>query len=208
MGIPRTATVAILLVTAGVWLLTAAMGAFDNAALLMGSIPARLSGLLDFSPAVPAVLTPLTATLVHAGFLHLGLNMIMLVWCGTMVERVLGGGPLLLIYVVGAYVAALSQWAVDPTSEAPMVGASGAVSALIGAFALSFGQQRRIVRSLALNRLLNSLWLLAAWIVVQVLVGWLAGLQGVLIATAAHVGGFVAGLLLQRPLLMWRYRSA
>jgi membrane associated rhomboid family serine protease len=208
MRVPRTATVAILLVTAAVWLLIAAMGAFDRAALLMGSIPARLSGLIDFSPAVPALLTPLTASLVHAGFLHLGLNMIMLVWCGTMVERVLGAAPLVLIYVVGAYVAALAQWAIDPASVVPMVGASGAVSALIGAFALSFGQQRRIVRSPALNRLLNSLWLLAAWIVVQLLVGWLAGLQGVLIATAAHVGGFLAGMLLQRPLLLWRYRSA
>ena len=89
-----------------------------------------------------------------------------------------------------------------------MIGASGAISAVIGAFALSFGQQKRIVSSPSLNRTLNALWLLAAWIVLQMMTGLLAGAQGFLLATPAHIGGFVAGLLLQRPLLLWRYRKA
>jgi hypothetical protein len=58
-----------------------------------------------------------------------------------------------------------------------------------------------------LNRWINALWLLAAWTVLQVMVGWSAGQQGMLLATPAHIGGFVAGLLLQRPLLLWRYRG-
>jgi hypothetical protein len=49
---------------------------------------------------------------------------------------------------------------------------------------------------------------MVAWIVLQMMMGWLAGGQGYLLATPAHVGGFAAGLLLQRPLLLWRYRSA
>jgi membrane associated rhomboid family serine protease len=208
MRIPRTATVAIAVVTVGVWLLTEVMNASNEAAVLMGVIPARLSGLVDLAPAVPAFLTPLSSTLVHGGFVHIALNMIMLIWCGSLVERVLGSGSLVLMYLIGAYVAALAQWAVDPASMIPMVGASGAISAVMGAFALSFGQQRRIVRSPRMNRLLNSLWLLAAWIVIQLLVGWMAGLQGVLLATPAHVGGFVAGIALQRPLLLLRYRGA
>jgi membrane associated rhomboid family serine protease len=89
-----------------------------------------------------------------------------------------------------------------------MVGASGGISGIIGAFALSFGQQKRIVASVKLNRMLNAAWLLAAWIVLQLMTAMLAGLQGVLLATPAHVGGFIAGLLLQRPLLLWRYRGA
>ena len=60
----------------------------------------------------------------------------------------------------------------------------------------------------ALNRWINALWLLVAWIVLQLMMGWLAGAQGYLLATPAHVGGFAAGLLLQRPLLLWRYRKA
>ena len=52
------------------------------------------------------------------------------------------------------------------------------------------------------------MWLLVAWVVLQLLTGYAAGMQGVLLATPAHVGGFLAGLLLQRPLLLWRYRKA
>jgi membrane associated rhomboid family serine protease len=208
MQIPRTATIAISALTALAWLVVAAIGATDSAATTMGFIPARLSGLLDGSPAVPAVLTPLSATLVHSGLLHLVFNLLMLVWCGTAVERVLGRGALLLLYGVGAYAAAAAQWLADPASMIPVIGASGAISAVIGAFALSFGQAKRLNRSPSLNRLLNAAWLLAAWVVMQMMVGWLAGGQGLLLATPAHVGGFLAGLVLQRPLLLWRYRTA
>ena len=208
MRIPRTVTIAIAALTAIAWLLVAAMGATNAAAATMGFIPARLSGLDDLSPAVPALLTPLSSTLVHGGFLHLAFNLLMLVWCGTAVERVLGRGALLLLYAIGAYAAAAAQWLVDPASMIPVIGASGAISAVIGAFALSFGETKRITRSPQLNRLINAAWLLAAWVVMQIMIGLLAGGQGVLLATPAHVGGFLAGLLLQRPLLLWRYRAA
>lgn len=208
MRVPRTATVIITIVTAACWLLAELLGAQNRADIIMGVIPARLSGLLQIAPAVPAWLTPLTATLVHGGLLHVALNLLMLVWCGTQVERILGAGPMLLLYAVGAYTAAIAQWLVAPLSPTPMIGASGAISAVIGAFALSFGQQKKLVRSPALNRSLNALWLLAAWIVLQVMTGLLAGTQGFLLATPAHIGGFIAGLLLQRPLLLWRYRNA
>ena len=154
------------------------------------------------------MVTPLTATLVHSGLVHLGFNLLVLVWCGIAVERVLGATGLLILYVVGAYAAALTQWATDPLGMVPMVGASGAISAVMGAFALSFGRARMITRSPALNRWINAIWLLAAWIVLQLMMGWLAGGQGYLLATPAHVGGFAAGLVLQRPLLLWKYRSA
>jgi membrane associated rhomboid family serine protease len=206
--IPRSATVVLSALIALMWLLTVLLGADDRAAMLMGFIPARLTGLIQIWPAVPAVLTPLTATLVHGGLIHVAFNLLIFVWCGMMVERVLGTFGLLTLYVVGAYASALAQWAVDPTSMVPMIGASGAVSAIIGAFALSFGQQKQIVRSRGLNRALNALWLLAAWIALQFMTAWIAGEQGMWLATPAHIGGFVAGLLLQRPLLMWKYRKA
>jgi membrane associated rhomboid family serine protease len=205
---PRTATAWIIVVTSAVWLLTVLIGAADRAAMVMGFIPARFGGLVQIEPAVPAWLTPLSATLAHGGPLHLGLNMLMMGWCGSKVERALGSGSLITLYIVGAYVAAIAQWLVAPLSPTPMIGASGAISAVIGAFALSFGQQKQIVSSPGLNRTLNALWLLAAWVVLQLMSGYLAGGQGYLLATPAHVGGFAAGLLLQRPLLLWRYRSA
>ena len=79
---------------------------------------------------------------------------------------------------VGAYAAAAAQWAGRPGSMVPMIGASGAISAVIGAFALSFGQAKRITGSPRLNRWLNAPWLLAAWVVLQLMIGWLAGGQG------------------------------
>ena len=109
---------------------------------------------------------------------------------------------------VRRFAAGLAQWVVMPGSIVPMVGASGAVSAIVGAYALSFGRPRRLTDSLRLNRWLNIAWLLAAWVVIQLLVGFAAEQQGIIIATAAHIGGFIAGLALQRPLLLWQYRKA
>ena len=206
--IPRTATVAITAVTVIAWILTVAAGQSDNATLAMGFIPARFSGLPVPWAALPAFLTPLSATLVHSGFIHLGFNMLIFVWCGTNVERVLGWFGVLALYLVGAFAAAFAQWGVDPYSTVPMIGASGAISAVIGAFALSFGRPRRFTSSVTANRWINALWLMVAWVVLQLMMGWLAGGQGYLLATPAHVGGFAAGLLLQRPLLLWRYRKA
>ncbi len=206
--IPRTATVAITALTSLVWLVTVAFGLDQQASLTMGFIPARLSGAALPVPAVPAFLTPLTATLVHGNLLHLAFNMLMLVWCGTAVERVLGRTGLIGLYLVGAYAAAGAQWLADPLGTVPMVGASGAISAVVGAFALSFGRAKRITSSVRVNHWINVAWLLVAWVVLQLMVGYLAGGEGYLLATPAHIGGFIAGLLLQRPLLLWRYRSA
>ena len=180
----------------------------DEAALRFGFIPARLTVGFEYPGVVPAFLTPLTATITHGGLLHLLVNMIMLMWCGTWVEHGLGRGALLILYALGAYAAALGQWAFDPKSIVPMIGASGAISAVVGAFALSYGQPKKLVASPRFNRFLNAIWLLVVWVVLQLLTGYAAGMQGVLLATPAHVGGFIAGLALQRPLLLWRYRRA
>ena len=206
--IPRTATIAIVVFTCAAWVIASLFGWQDRAVAGLGFIPARLDGLIRVVPSVPAVLTPLTATLVHGGILHLGFNMLMLGWCGTQVERVLGRTGLVLLYVVGAFTAAGAQWLANPHGLMPMIGASGAISAVIGAFALSFGRAKQVTSSARLNRWINVAWLLAAWIVLQYMIGWMAGGQGYLLATPAHIGGFIAGIVLQRPLLLWRYRKA
>ena len=204
----RSATNVIAAVTALAWAIAAAIGKSEQAALALGFIPARLGGIAVPWPAVSVLLTPLTATLVHAGLIHLGFNLLVFVWCGAAVERVLGKTGLIVLYLIGAFAAALAQWGMDPTGTTPMVGASGAISAVMGAFALSFGRAKAFTNNLRLNRWINVLWLLVAWVVLQLMMGWLAGGQGYLLATPAHVGGFAAGLLLQRPLLLWRYRKA
>jgi len=206
--IPRTATVAITALTVTAWLFAGLSGMSDLATVGLGFIPARFSGLITVPYGVPAFLTPLTSTLVHAGLVHLGFNLLVFVWCGTQVERVLGKSGLIMLYLVGAYSSALLQWVSSPASITPMVGASGAISAVIGAFALSFGRPKPFTNNLRINRWINVVWLMIAWIVLQLMMGWLAGGQGYLLATPAHIGGFAAGLLLQRPLLLFHYRKA
>ena len=90
-----------------------------------------------------------------------------------------------------------------------MVGASGAISALFGLYALFFGQPKQVTaqpRSSTAGIHVRGCW--STWVVLQWMAGMLAGGQGVMLATPAHIGGFIAGLLLQRPLLLWRYRKA
>ncbi|HEV2596131.1 MAG TPA: rhomboid family intramembrane serine protease [Sphingomicrobium sp.] len=205
---PRTATNIIAAVTAIAWGLAAALGQSEEAGYFLGFIPLRVGMPGVVHPAIPVFLTPLTATLVHSGLVHLGFNLLILVWCGTQVERVIGAGSFVLLYVVGAYAAAFAQWAVNPHGNVPVIGASGAISAVMGAFALSYGRARAFTNNLAVNRWINVGWLMAAWVVLQLMMGWLGDQQGYLLATPAHVGGFAAGLLLQRPLLLWRYRKA
>lgn len=204
-SVPRSATIAIAAVTALVSLAITLSGSEGAAAQMLGLIPARLSGVVMVPSPVPAWLTPLSCTLVHGGLIHLLFNLLMLFWCGKEVERILGAGAVIMLYVVAAFAAAAAQWAVDPLSVNPVIGASGAVSGLVGAYALSFGRPKRIVDSPRLNRWLNIIWLAVAWAALQWAVGFTASMS---IATPAHIGGFLAGLALQRPLLLWRYRRA
>jgi membrane associated rhomboid family serine protease len=206
--LPRSATNIIVAVTVLAWIVAVLLGQNDMAAMSLGFIPLRVSVPTMPFPAAPVFLTPLTATLVHSNLVHIGFNMLILLWCGLQVERILGASGLVVLYVIGAYAAAAAQWAVDPMATVPVVGASGAISAVMGAYALSFGRARPITNNLRLNRWINVAWLMVAWVLLQMATTWLAGTRGVLVATAAHVGGFAAGLLLPPPLLLWKYRNA
>jgi len=207
-------TLGLVIVMAAAWLLAWLFGREEWAAIWGGFIPARLTYGQDAMLA-PFFLTPLTATLVHAGFVHLLFNAVILAFCGRPVESVLGPVALMILYVLGAYAAAGAQYAVNPLSISPMVGASGAISAVIGAYAMLFGRNKVKVASPTLALWLNALWLMAAWVVLQLCMGvalagsdFLFSGEGVQVAVAAHIGGFLVGLLLANPLLLFRYRKA
>jgi len=203
----RSATAVIALITVAVSAI-AFLSGLDYFVAVAGFIPARLSGLLPIPGALPAWLTPWSSALIHGSWLHLGINMLILVFVGSQVERVIGASGIVLAYLVGAIAAAATQFAVDPSSNMPMVGASGAISALFGLYALFFGRPKQVTANQKINRWIHAAWLLATWVVLQWMSEMLAGGQGILLATPAHIGGFIAGLLLQRPLLLWRYRKA
>lgn len=183
----------------------------QQAILRGGMFPIRLSGdALDLSAygwLVPAWLTPLSSAFLHSGLLHLSFNMLMLLFCGRFVEQAMGPGLMAFLYLVGAYAAALAQYATDSVSMIPMVGASGAISAVLGSYALLFARNRVDAVGPIPSHIVRIIWLTMAWIAIQLMIGVATSgsLQG--IAIFAHIGGFVAGLLLTRPLLEWRFRG-
>lgn len=203
-------------VTAAVFVIIWLAGQVDYAALVGGFIPARVTDaaavVAQGTPAImlPVWLTPLSATLIHANWLHIGFNMLMLFFCGRHVEHVTGPWLLLALYAIGAYAAAGAEWLFTMHGTNPMVGASGAISALLGTYALLYSQQKvKAVGPLSAN-VVRILWLAAGWTAIQVMIGLATrgdGLGVGQVAIAAHVGGFVAGLLVTRPLLHLRFRK-
>jgi membrane associated rhomboid family serine protease len=204
---PTKMTVTLGVVTVVSFVLLTAIGKNEVAAAVGGFIPARLSGLQVIG-ALPIWLTPLSATLLHAGAMHIGFNLLMLFYCGREDEVAIGPAGIVVLYVVGAYAAAAAQYIVGPHSPVPMIGASGAISALVGAYAMLYGQRRPSKLPPEIARWVHIAWLAAAWIIVQLMLGFASRTEGMAIASAAHVGGFLAGLVLARPLLRWRYRKA
>src|SRR3569832_2158656 len=103
---PRTATNIIVGITGVAWVIAALLGQSQQAAYALGFIPLRLTVPGVPLAAVPAFLTPLTATLVHSGLVHLGFYLLIMLWCGSQVVRVSGAGGIIVLYHVGAYAAA------------------------------------------------------------------------------------------------------
>ncbi|WP_430414249.1 rhomboid family intramembrane serine protease [Parasphingorhabdus sp.] len=195
-----------------VFLLIWLLGWEQQAVLRGGLFPVRLSGEIIDSTAhgwmVPAWLTPLSSAFLHSGFIHIGFNMVMLLFCGRFVEQALGPQLMALLYLFGAYAAAFAEFAVDSQSMIPVIGASGAISAVIGAYAMLFARNQVEPLGPIPGYVVRIIWLSLAWIAIQLMIGVATrgGLNG--IAIFAHIGGFVAGVLLTRPLLQWRFRSA
>lgn len=204
---PARATSFIAAATVASYVLLMLSGWAESADLLGGFVPARVSGF-ELPGALPVWITPLTATLLHGGLFHIAFNLLMFIFCGRMVEAVIGPFGLAILYVVGAYAAAGAQYLAGPYDVAPMIGASGAVSAVFGAYALLYGRPRGFAAHPRIGLAVNILWLAAAWVGVQFLMGMALGIMGMAIATAAHVGGFIAGLALIRPLLAIQRRTA
>lgn len=182
-------------------------------AVVAGALyPARFgagaSAFEDVGLLVPAILTPVSAAFLHGGIAHVVLNMLMLLLIGKMVERVIGGGLYLLLYFVGAYAAALAEYIAAPNSMTPVIGASGAISAIIGSYVMLFPNKQPKNWGPIPASIARPLHLLVAWAALNLAIGFVAPDLGLGIAIWSHIGGFLAGLLLVRPLLLWRYRKA
>jgi len=169
-----------------------------------GAIPRNILGGAT-QEGIPASLTLLTSMFLHGGFLHLGLNMLFLWIFGGNVEDRLGHLGYLVFYVVCGLLAGLAQMLAAPTSPTPMIGASGAIAGVLGAYFLLFPRSR-VLTLVFLFIFVRTIYLpavifLGVWFLMQLFslpggVGSAGAAGGV--AFAAHVGGFISGLVLVR----------
>ena len=169
-----------------------------------GAIPAIVFAYAELPVEFGAV-TPygslITSMFLHGGWMHLIGNMLYLWIFGNNIEDVMGHGRFLVFYGLCGIVAALSHAATDPLSVVPMVGASGAISGILGAYLLLYPRARVLVL-IPLGFFSQMIYVPAAivlglWFVVQVVSGGISfGAEGGGVAFFAHIGGFLAGIAL------------
>ena len=166
-----------------------------------GAIPNYLLTFKAVQPIHPA-LTVFTSMFMHGGFFHLAGNMLYLWIFGNNIEDKLGHVRFIIFYILSGIVAAYSHAITEPSSMLPMIGASGAVSGILGAYLLLFPHAKvytliffgffmRVVQ-------LPAIFVIGFWIIIQFINGilskGLANHGGV--AWFAHIGGFVFGILM------------
>lgn len=168
-----------------------------------GAVPADITAAIAAGDWFgPAALGVLTSIFLHGGWLHLIGNMLYLWIFGNNIEDRFGRIGFILFYLVGGIAAALTQVAIDPTSEIPMIGASGAIAAILGAYLVLFPRAR--VMSLVFLGFfyqlieVRAVIVLGFWFVLQLIDGLtslgIPEAEGG-IAFFAHIGGFVAGMV-------------
>ncbi len=157
-----------------------------------------------YSTPLPVYFNFLSSMFMHGSIMHIFGNMLFLWIFGDNLENLLGHIRFAAFYIVCGIAAALAQIAMDTDSVIPMLGASGAISGVLGGYVLLFPQRK--VRAIIFNFLTTvpAFAAIGIWIAYQLILGYLtpAGTGGV--AYAAHIGGFVAGLALVKVFAIGR----
>jgi membrane associated rhomboid family serine protease len=204
--IPPIVTIAIIVLCSLVflWQQTLPEDAATIAVYAYGVVPAVLFGN-DSLPSdvarIPPELTILTSMFMHGGWLHIIGNMLYLWIFGNNIEDTLGHVRFVLFYLLCGAAAALVQSVINPHSEVPMIGASGAIAGVLGAYMVLFPSAHVLVLVplgfFTQIMRLPALLVLGFWFVLQFIQGGLmAPGEGGGVAYWAHIGGFVAGIVL------------
>jgi membrane associated rhomboid family serine protease len=210
-------TIVALCVAVYLWELT--LGRQMSAAIFaLGFVPAALfghAGALHGAPPVPPVATIFTSMFVHGGLLHIAGNMLYLAIFGNNIEDAMGHGRYLVFYLLCGVAAALTLAFMNPGALIPMIGASGAISGVLGAYILLYPRARvTVIVPLGIifwPFTLSAAWVVGLWFMMQLASAALTDPAQPGVAWWAHVGGFAAGLVLT-PLFRMRltqrtYRS-
>jgi membrane associated rhomboid family serine protease len=190
--------------------------------LKYGFIPAELSsgqafqtlgfgaaGGISIATPIPTWGTLISCMFIHGGLMHFIGNMLFLWVFGDNIEDTFGHVKYLVFYLVSGVLATLAHFAIEPTSQTPLVGASGAISGVMGAYLLLYPRNR--IRTLIIYILITvidlpAIWLLLIWIGLQTIQGLLSIGVSDQVSTAffAHIGGFVVGAIVGLVVRMFR----
>lgn len=201
------ANIVLMVVNLAVFIYVVAQG--ERAAGFMyahGFVPARFVAASDVLFAPARLLPVFSSMFIHGSILHLVGNMWMLWIFGDNIEDVMGHGRYLLFYLLCGVIAVAAQGLAAPLSSVPMVGASGAISGVLGAYFCTY-PRAKVLTLLPIFIFfymveVPAFFFLGLWLVLQFVQGWMhssaatGGAGGV--AWWAHVGGFAAGVLLVR----------
>lgn len=169
---------------------------------MYGAIPAVVFGHAQLPPefmSLPAYGTLISSMFLHGGWMHLIGNMLYLWIFGNNIEDVMGHAKFIVFYGACGVLAALSHALIDPESTIPMVGASGAISGVLGAYLLLYPHARVLVLIpfgfFSQVMYVPAALVLALWFLLQILSGGMSvGHEGGGVAFFAHIGGFIAGM--------------
>ena len=192
------------------WQRTLDAAASRQAVAALGAIPAVLLADARLPPDlqwIPRFAAPLTSMFLHGGWMHLLGNMLFLWIYGDNVEDAMGHGRYFAFYLSCGIAALFAQAWSDPGSPYPIIGASGAISGVLGAYLWLFPRARVLTLVLlpfyATTLRMPAMLLLLLWFAVQLISDLAVPDGGASIAFRAHIGGFLTGLLLA-PLLRRR----
>jgi membrane associated rhomboid family serine protease len=207
-------TVSIIAATVAIFFLHVTSGNFNLYIFRYGAIPSELTGFIDREPYIPypVHLTAVTSLFLHGGLFHLAGNMLFLWIFGNNVEDIFGRIPFAVYFLlcgIGATAAHAIQFS---SSDIPLVGASGAISGLMAAYLIAFPHAKVHVLFwffIFIKVIPFPAWLvITIWFLVQLLNFGAPGAP-TQIAWGAHVGGFIVGLILYPPFIVYaRFRGA
>jgi len=152
--------------------------------------------IILYSSPFPVYFNFLTSMFMHAGFAHIFGNMLFLWIFGDNVENLLGHIRYLIFYLLCGFAAALAQVLMSPDSAIPMLGASGAISGVLGGYILMFPNRQVRAVIFYFFTTVPAYVAIGIWIVYQVVLGFMSSAEDGGVAYSAHIGGFIAGLVL------------
>jgi membrane associated rhomboid family serine protease len=196
-------TGALIIVNVVVFLMTGAFTSEEGLwayAMGYGIVPVELIHVVEpagaFSP-IPEPLTLITYQFLHGGWMHLISNMLFLWVFADNVEDAFGHFGFLIFYLLCGIAAGLAHTLVQSQSPAPLIGASGAVSGVLASYLLLYPKARVwILLFLRIPIRISALWALGGWFALQIVSVFITTTEDEQVAWWAHIGGFLAGLIL------------